>query len=205
MQNRKYMIFRSINFILKALFLLILLVQVGCGSSDPSKPIDKGVSIKDSGGHRRDSGVNQYGDAIPFDFVEKIRTVDEASKIFLQGVERSDSSGPYIIKKYYGEPLTYSMIFYPKNIAKDSVKLSMIRTAGLNRYRDFICFAFVYPMKNPSLLKDYHDSNVSYPISIKSYSHSDGKWTYLSEDSVHNVTELSRFEIRSIYSVVQKH
>ena len=137
--------------------------------------------------------------AIP-DFLAIANTVKNASRVYLQGVEKSDSSGPYVIKEFVGDTLSFDLIFYPKNGNKSDVTFEGIKGARMNDYHDFYCFVFVYPMKDPDKMKDYHADNAVYPVVVNSYVRKENSWTFLSQAKARNLSELSEYEIKTLYS-----
>ena len=135
------------------------------------------------------------------DFLKISENSTEAFIGHLQGVEKSDSSGPYAIREVYGDTLSFALIFYPTSISKDSVTFEKIKKARENDYHDYLCFAFVYPMKDPTKMKNYHDDNTTYPVTVDSYVRRNKTWEFISKLTVNNLEELSQYEIKCMYSI----
>ncbi len=137
-----------------------------------------------------------------FDFLGISKKNREANIGFLQGVAKSDSSGPYIIKDIITDTLSFRLLFYPKNDDKSLVNFSNFKRAEDNNYQDYICFAFVYVMVDPYKMKDYHADNVRYPIIVKSFVRKKNDWDFVNSSKIQNQSELSKFEIKSIYETI---
>ncbi len=127
----------------------------------------------------------------------------ESSKGFLQGVNTSDSSGPYIFTEYYSDSLSFQLIYVSRSYEKDAITFDSIQKAEGNDYRDFICYTFVYPMQNPDKMEDYHKDNVTYPVNVKCYVRKMKNWELLSESKVNDLRELSQYKIKCIYSTIK--
>lgn len=135
------------------------------------------------------------------DFLALSKNENAAYNGFLQGVDRSDSSGPYIYSEYFSDSLSFQLFFVPKYQEKDIITFDSIRRAATSGYRDYFCLAFVYPMQDPDKMEDYHADNVVYPVNVKCYVRKDRIWEFLSESQVIDLTDLSQFKIRCIYSI----
>jgi hypothetical protein len=130
------------------------------------------------------------------DFLALSRKVVEASKSYLAGVPNSDSSGPYVIKEYYSDTLSFRILLVLKNRPNSSVEITSLDSSP-NDYQDFIAYAFVYPMLNPDKI-GYHDSNVRYPVTVKTYFRNERTWKFLDSALVKNQIEFGRFEVSCI-------
>jgi hypothetical protein len=145
--------------------LMLPLIAWGCGNSgDPGAVPKKDTVVQNSPGQNEASADDKNAGERTPDFLALSKTVTSAYKGNLAGVDVSDSSGPFVIKEFFSDTLSFRMIFYPRNGQKDSVDFGSIARAADNNYQDYICFCFVYPMKDPEKMKDYHADNVSYPV-----------------------------------------
>ncbi len=141
-----------------------------------------------------------------FDTIPDFLKLSEDPKVegyngYLAGISKSDSSGPYVIREYITDTLSFHLIFASKASNKAIVTFDSIRNDAVNDYANYSCIAFVYPMRDPNKMKNYHDDNVKYPVTVKSYFRKNGSWILLSHSVVKNLMELSEYEIKSIYSV----
>lgn len=186
----------------RILFGLILLILLyGCSDIDSGKintNDDSRVNSKQEENNQNTSLLN-----IP-DFLELSKKQTNEYKGNLQGVNKSDSSGPYIFNEYYGDTLSFQLFYLPKYVEKSIINFDSIKKAKDNDYRDFILIVFAYPMQNPDKMEDYHEDNVMYPVNVKYYARKNEKWQYISEQTVKDLTELSQFQIKCIYSALKK-
>jgi len=188
----------------KFLVVFAFYLVTACNNPANSKINNKestsaGDSVKATTGEPK---MDSISNAIPdFLLLAKAKNTT-AYQGFLQGVEKNDSSGPYYFKEYYGDTLSFQLVYFPKTFDKRLVNYDSIRKAEANNYSDYICFAFVYPMKDPDKMKD-HSDNVTYPVTVTSYVRKNGEWKLLSGSKAGNLTELSKYQTRCIYSVIK--
>ncbi len=118
----------------------------------------------------------------------------------LQGVKKSDSAGPYVIREFISDTLSFDLIFFPKNVNKNAVDFGGFDKDSVNNYHDYVCFAFVYPMKyvEPTIA-NYHSDNTPYPVSVKSYVKRGNTWVFISQQKVRNLAQLSSYKIHTMY------
>jgi hypothetical protein len=131
-------------------------------------------------------------------FLEISKNVKEIELGFFQGVEKSEASGPFVFKDYFSDSLNFRIVFYPKNHDKYSVNFKKIGEAGINNYKDFICFVFVYSKQKSLNMKDYHEDKISYPVSINSYIRKEINWQFINKGVAQNLSDLSKYEIKII-------
>ena len=139
------------------------------------------------------------------DFLIISKKAKEATMGYLQGVEKNDSSGPYIVREFISDTLSFDLIFFPKNMNKSFVDFEAIKNAETNDYKDFLCFAFLYTIKTSNNSgKGYHEDNTPYPVVVKSYVKKTSGWEFYSQQEINNLTELSHYEIRTMYANIPK-
>ena len=119
---------------------------------------------------------------------------------YLQGVEKNDSSGPYVFHEYYSDTLSFQLIYIHKSQKKNDISFNSIRTDRKNNYEDFILFAFVYPIKDPDRIEN-DDERMKFPLNVKCYIRMEKNWQFYSKETSQNLTELSQFQIQCISSV----
>jgi hypothetical protein len=134
-------------------------------------------------------------------FLELSKKATETTIGNLQGVKKNDSSGPYAIKEVISDSLSFDLILVPKYLKKNLVDFDTLKKGAENNYKDFFCYAFVYPMRkfNPAN-ESYHLDNTTYPVFVKSYFIRKNIWVFISSKEINNLTELSTFKILTIYS-----
>lgn len=180
---------------------MLLMASWGCGNDNSGnlKPKDNPVVAS----QQEDSSRLVKASMIP-DFLALSKNENtESSKGFLQGVNTSDSSGPYIITEYYHDSLSFQLIYVSRSYEKEAITFDSIQKAEGNDYRDFLCYSFVYPMQNPYKMEDYHEDNVTYPVNVKCYIRKMNDWEFLSESKVNDLRELSQYKIKCIYSTIK--
>jgi hypothetical protein len=139
-------------------------------------------------------------DSVP-DFIAIAKSQLVSAFGYLTLIPKNDSSGPYVMKKFKSDSINFDLLFYPKKLPKKLVILdSFEETYSKNKFEDFICFAFVYPMITDEKKRDYHDDDAIYPIIVKSYVRKNGRWYYLSSKMINNLKSLSRYKVDIIYS-----
>lgn len=194
---------------MKNLFFIVasFIIVGGCANPENSNSNTKKKSATESSPRLSENKSipekkNKSNFNVGPDFFALVKNVATAYQGFLQGVSKNDSSGPYIFKEYYSDTLSFQLIFFPKNMDKGSVSFDSIKKAEANNYQDYICFAFTYPMQDPDKMKNYHGINIIFPVSVKAFVKKDEDWKLLSESKVYNLTQLSRYEIKCIYSSI---
>jgi hypothetical protein len=170
----KSIINRITFIIISPAYSMLLLMIVGCtNNSTENKAMQDSVSRELPKIDNNKIQTNSKDITIrsnPPDFLEISKKAKESFIGYLQGVEKSDSSGPFVIREYISDTLSFALIFSPKQVEKSAVDFKAIRKAAANNYDDYLCLAFVYPMKNVDPAnKDYHVDTTPYPISIESY------------------------------------
>lgn len=180
--------------------LIFLRLLYGCSDIDSNK-----ISTKDSSGvnsHQPGNNNIVNHSKIP-DFLGLSNNQTTEYKGYLQGVNKNDSSGPYIFKEYYSDSVSFQLFYLPKHQQKSIVTFDSIKKAKDNDYRDYTLIAFVYPMQDPEKAEDYHEDNVKYPVSVKCYAKREKNWEYVSEQIVRDLTEFSQFQIKCIHSTIK--
>lgn len=184
-------------------FLVTLTIIFSCTNVNDKNSKDKNTLKKETNKVSVDS-IN-ISNTIPKnvipDFLILSQEATEESFGNLQGVKMSDSAGPYMMRDYVNDSISFTLIFYPKSVEKGKVDFSQIKMKYMqNNYKDFYCFAFVFPFPDPEKVKDYHADNTPYPINVKSYFRQKGSWNFISSRVAKNLTELSTYEIEVMYS-----
>ena len=144
--------------------------------------------------------VDTFVKSNTIDFIELSKNSAESYFGYLAGVEKSDSSGPYVIRQYFSDTLSFQLLFYPKKLEKGQVGFENVEQDATNKYENFECFAFVYRITEPSKMKNYHEDNATYPLVVKSYIRKSRSWKFIAKFEVNNLTELSNSKIKCIYS-----
>ena len=185
-------------------FLIVILLSFNlfeCSSSNTSNNPDKNKidSFKSKVSPQYQEKDKLVRDSTPH-FLDLSEHSKESYLGYLAGVEKIDSSGPYIIREYISDTLTFDLVFVPKNGNKLSANFDSLRIDKSNNYQNYICIAFVFAMNDPFKMKDYHADNVKYPANVKSYLKEQNHWRFLSESKAKNITALSQYEILCIYA-----
>lgn len=188
---------------MKIVSCLIILHCIGCMNSSSKKMVQKDSSkTKEEKVHiKNDSELinkQQLFDTLP-DFLLLSENAKETGLVYLQGVNKTDSAGPYIVRDFITDTLSFELILYPKNNQKGNVDILFLDKYKMNGYKDFYCYAFIYKMYNPDKMKDYHADNTQYPAFVKSYLKKNGKWNFVSAHKAKNLSELSQYEIDVMY------
>ncbi len=133
------------------------------------------------------------------DFISLSNNNNESFLGHLQGVGKNDSSGPYLRRDYFSDSLSFTIIYYPKLLSKDSLLLEDLEIAQSDGFKNFICFAFVFAGQNHKITKSYQADQITYPAQVKSYVRQDLAWQFYSQSTVKNLAELSQYEIETIF------
>ena len=177
----------------RILFALVLMsLLYGCSDGETGKTVSKDSAAVNSS----QAESNQPGNTGAPDFLGLSTNTSKEYKGYLQGVKNSDSSGPYVYKEYYSDTLSFKLFYVPKTQEKSTVTFDSIKKAKENDFADYVLVGFVFPMQDPDVTND----NVKYPVSVKSYVRKEKNWRYLSEQTVKDLTELTQFQIKTIYS-----
>jgi hypothetical protein len=123
---------------------------------------------------------------------------------YLQEVEaRKDSTGPFCFYECFDCKETYRLIFVHKTDKKgvsDDAIWNEFNNSCADKFKNFECFAFVYPMKNPDKQKDVHASTIKFPNVVKVYERIlDDNWKFLKMQSVESFRELTRLQFNIIH------
>jgi|GEM_PF-4717100 len=178
-----------VNLLIALLVLPLLFTD--CANGNKDRNVNKGADP-------REASPTGYPD-----FIKLSKLADEKGKIFLQGVDRSDSSGPYIVIDLALDTISFRLLFYPRSGDKNGTDFKAISEGYANNFKDFICFAFVYKMRTKREMKDEHADPTDYPAAVKAYVKKTDAWEILGEGSANNLSELSRLEINWIYKGIQ--
>jgi hypothetical protein len=183
--------------LLAGIMLIPLITQCN-NTKHPDNPISKDSSERTA--QQAENELSNISNSSKMsDFLTLVGNSMEAGKYSLQGVTYSDSAGPYVIKQFYSDSLDFDLLFYPKNGDKKVVDFDAVRKGKSNGYKDFICFAFVYPMQNPDSMQDYHADNTTYPVLVKAYARKSTTWNFIAQSKVNSLSEMSEFKIKIIY------
>jgi hypothetical protein len=178
-----------------------------CNGSGPSANDIDSAGGKQNAHVSNDTALidNRKGESISSnvpDFLSLAKGAATTYQGFLQGVDRNDSSGPYLFREYFGDTLSFQIIFIPISGDKQHSNFDSLKVSEANNYANFKCFAFIYPMHDPDKSKDFHASNEKYPVEIRTFVKRGARWEFLSESKVNNLTEMSRYKIKCIFSVI---
>jgi hypothetical protein len=184
--------------------VIILIFIVSCSNKRndggvPKDSISQEINATDTGKSKIRNTTSVSFNNNP-DFLEISKHSTESYIGYLQGVEKSDSSGPFYMREFISDSLSFDLIFFPKNLNKGAVDFVTIKEASVSDYRDFVCFAFVYPMKDVEIGDaNYHSDNTPYPVLVKSYIKKEGGWILVSEQKAKNLADLSQYEVNTMY------
>ena len=143
-------------------------------------------------------------------------TVEVSGGRGLQGTDHSnDSTGLMGFADFYDCPNTYQVIFLYKgkttkqlHIPNDSLEkyfkpLDNLfnHTQKIGDFEDFVCYAFIYPQRDPEKQDDIHAMNIDFPVIAKSYKKIGiTTWQYKGQIKAATFEELSEFKFRTIYN-----
>jgi hypothetical protein len=143
-------------------------------------------------------------------FLEDCRKLTKRSwEGSLQGISRSkDSAGYLCFSACYDCQETYEMIFVfkggvlrRKSIGYDSIWASF-RNGCDNKFKDFDCFVFVLPIKDPEKQDDIHKTIYTFPEKIKVYKQMDSiDWRLLYDTSVTDFGAYGNLRFETIYKL----
>lgn len=123
---------------------------------------------------------------------------------YLQGVKSDkDSLGAFSFYECYDCDNTFQIIFIHKNkrgVDNDNSVWDEFERSCSNKYENFNCFAFVYPMRDPDKQKDVHEMNIDFPVTVKAYERiTDDNWRFVKKIEAKTFKELSSFQFLIIY------
>jgi hypothetical protein len=127
---------------------------------------------------------------------------------YLQEVESSkDSLGPFCFYESYDGKETFEAIFaykdfvQRKNVDQDSVWNSF-KNGCSGDFKDFQCFVFAYPMRDPDKQKDIHALNVDFPVTVRVYKRLNmDHWQHLETVKVKAFKELATIQFNALYGI----
>jgi hypothetical protein len=124
----------------------------------------------------------------------------------LQGVDASkDSIKNFYFAECFDCKETYQVIFVHKDIYRRNDEayelLSKEFNTGCSDYfKNFYCFAFVCPMRDPDKQKDPHALNVDFPTIVRVYKRmNNDNWKFIKESNVMNYKQYALLKFKSIY------
>lgn len=136
--------------------------------------------------------------------------IDGSYSGYLQGVNSGqDSLGPFCFYESYGGKETFELVFAYKGIAErkdmDGDSLwNRFKNGCKDKYPDFQCFAFVYPMRDPDKQDDMHALNFDLPLRIRAYKRVNAdSWQFLKTAKVKTFEAFGAFRFNAIYGLKQ--
>lgn len=135
------------------------------------------------------------------DYVTLIQNGCEGSMGYFQGVSQSDSTGPYVKVTNYNGVKSFELFYIPLKYSRQQINSDSFLVSKPNYDEDYLCVAFVYAMANPADQENYQADPTSYPANVKCYTRDGKGWKFFTEAKVKNLTDLSLFQIRSIYKI----
>lgn len=192
------------------LFILILaLCAIQCNNDNPEKesklePPENDPVLAEREAEAVASDTVELKQVFIFnrpDFFTLIKDGKASYWGYLQGVEKSDSSGPYFMSEYFSDTLSFELFYVPEDLSRrDKISFDSIEVARANDFQGYNCYAFVYPMVDPDKAEDYHADNTPYPVVVYSYYREKGSWKELDAATANDLTELSQIRMRAIYA-----
>jgi hypothetical protein len=128
----------------------------------------------------------------------------------LQGLHQrgADSTANLCFSAYYDVKPTYEIIFLYKGGVErrkalgDKAVSDIFFKACKDQYRDFDCFTFVLPLKDPEKMEDMHASNYIFPCKVKVYRRiTEDAWQSLGEHSISTYKQYRELQFRTIYGL----
>jgi len=120
----------------------------------------------------------------------------------------ADSTANLCFSAYYDVKPTYEIIFLYKGGVErrkamgDKAVSDNFFKGCKNQYRDFDCFTFVLPLKDPQKMEDMHASNYVFPCKVKIYRRiTEDSWQSLGEYSVRTYKQYREIQFRAIYGL----
>jgi len=122
----------------------------------------------------------------------------------LQGVNASkDSLGAFCFYECYDCKETFRIIFIHKSKSANNTNKAVwseFENGCNEKYPNFNCFAFVYPMRDPDKQKDVHAMNIDFPVIVKTYERmADDNWRFIKQVKAETFKELALLQFRTIY------
>jgi hypothetical protein len=172
---------------------LLFVCFMSCQSSTPQKKSD--IKKTDA------EGVDTVGF-----FHNCSDLISHSSLGSLQGVKaNSDSIKNLYFADCFDCKETFQIIFVHKDSEKrqdkeyDSLSSEFHGGCSVN-FKNFNCFAFIYPMRDPDKQKNVHAMNMSFPLIVKVYERiSDDNWKFVKRSIVKTFEEFSELRFKTIY------
>jgi hypothetical protein len=127
----------------------------------------------------------------------------------LQGTNKSKDSISYLcFSACYDCQETYELIFVlrggverRKHLGYDSI-WSTFKNVCNNKFKDFECFVFVIPMKDPEKQDNIHETIYTFPSKIKVYKQVDSdNWRLLCDTLVGDFNAYANLRFKTIYGL----
>jgi hypothetical protein len=126
----------------------------------------------------------------------------------LQGIESNkDSIKNLYFAGSYAATGSFEIIFVSKEFSKrtalDNTPLKKDFAEGcLNNFADFLCFAFVCPMRDPDQQHDVHTMNIDFPTVVRTFERlSDDRWKFRGSKLVRSFEEYAKLQFKTIYGI----
>ncbi|MFN8415747.1 MAG: hypothetical protein U0U66_05405 [Cytophagaceae bacterium] len=194
--------FRSI------LFLLLVLFQVSCSSSEVKEESiskDTIASIVDTSivvseiFDMEEEAVGENMEVVNFDFLSDCDSL-EMWLGTIQGIDRFDSTGPFIMAQCFAN-MHYDLIVY------SSSKLELNNCANYKENR-IVCnvsnveyYAFQIPKKVPENPENEFDVfDYVYPSEVKIYKLFGKGWYQIDQQTINSFEELGRLKLKTIHT-----
>ena len=71
----------------------------------------------------------------------------------------------------------------------------------IDTFKDFECYSFVYPQRDPEMQDDIHEMNVDFPVDVIAYKRINKQWIYKGRIKAKSFEALSEFQFKIIYGL----
>ncbi len=190
-------------FSYKVYFIVIISV-IGCKNSTSSQKNSHDSSINKSGIEKAE--LTHLGDTTGF-FSNCEELIHHSALGGLQGVEANPDS---LRNLYFGDCFdyckeTFQIIFVHKDANKRTDEgydfLTKEFDNGCSDYfKNFECFAFVCPRRDPDKQEDIHALNIDFPVVMRIYERvSEDTWRFIKKVTAKTYEEYALIRFKTIY------
>lgn len=186
------------------IYCIVIIVIVSCNNSGSVKKTS--LDSKDDTAITYVKGIKELIDTTDF-FSNCDELIHHSTLGSLQGVEASKD---FLQRLYFGDCFdyckeTFQIIFAHKDINKrtDGGYNSITKefeNGCSNYFKNFECFAFVCPMRDPDKQKDIHALNIDFPVVMRIYERVSGdNWSFIKKVVAKTFEEYALIRFKTIH------
>jgi len=185
-------------------YFIVLIAIISCKNSTSSKHLSSNDSNASNASLEKRELMNSE-DTIGF-FSNCQELISHSSLGSLQGVEAGkDSLKNLYFAACYDCKKTFEIVFVHKvaEKRKDQNYNSLsneFRSGCIDYFKNFNCFAFISPMRDPDKQEDVHAMNIDFPVEVQVYERtSDDVWKFIKKVKAKSFNEYALLQFKSIY------